>query len=215
VFLLIAIELTTLRTRITTINKLSGRVPIDALYTKCIVVGMSASYALLGILGEQPSYGYDLKRKYDFLYGKEKSLPFGQVYATLSRLLRDKKVLIEATEQTVGPERKLYAITTLGMEDLEAWLATPEKLHPNTQTVLFIKVVTSILLDKEPNMYLDTQRAAHIARMRELTKLRRKGDLAESLRADYAIFHLEADLRWIDVTAARLQLLKEEIHSER
>jgi len=176
---------------------------------------MSASYALLGILGKQPSYGYDLKHEYDSLYGKEKSLPFGQVYSTLSRLLRDKKVSIKATEQSVGPERKLYAITKLGRADLEEWLASPEKLHPNTQTVLFIKVVTSILLDKEPNTYLDAQRAAHIERMRELTLLRRKSDLAESLQADYAIFHLEADLRWMDITTARLQLLKKEIQNER
>ena len=176
---------------------------------------MSASYALLGILGKQPSYGYDLKHEYDSLYGKEKSLPFGQVYSTLSRLLRDKKVSIEATEQSVGPERKLYAITKLGRADLETWLSTPEKLHPNTQTVLFIKVVTSILLDKEPNIYLDAQRAAHIGRMRELTKLRRNSDLAESLQADFAIFHLEADLRWIDLTTARLQLLKREIQNGR
>lgn len=177
---------------------------------------MSAPYALLGILGKQPSYGYDLKKDYDFYYGKEKPLAFGQVYATLSRLFRDKKITTEeATEPSAGPERKLYAITKLGRKDLEEWLATPEKLHPNTQTVLFIKVVTSIFLDKEPNMYLDAQRAAHIERMRELTKLRRKGDLAESLQADYAIFHLEADLRWIDLTANRLQTLKKEIHSER
>ncbi len=44
---------------------------------------MSASYALLGILGKQPSYGYDLKKDYDFLFGKEKPLAFGQVYAPL------------------------------------------------------------------------------------------------------------------------------------
>lgn len=175
---------------------------------------MSASYALLGILGKQPSYGYDLKREYDFLYGKEKNLAFGQVYSTLSRLLRDKKVSIEATEQSVGPERKLYAITSLGRSDLEKWLNTPERLHPNTQTVLFVKVVTSILLDKEPNIYLDTQRAAHIERMRELTKMRRGGDLAQSLQADYAVFHLEADLRWMDLTSARLKTLKEEIQNE-
>jgi DNA-binding PadR family transcriptional regulator len=188
---------------------------IDILYTECIVERMSASYALLGILGKQPSYGYDLKREYDYLYGKEKSLPFGQVYSTLSRLLRDKKISVETTEQSAGPERKLYAITKLGRVNLEEWLLTPEKMHPNTQTVLFIKVVTSILLDKEPNIYLDAQRAAHIERMRELTRLRRKSDLAESLQADYAIFHLEADLRWIDLTVARLQPLKEEIQNGR
>lgn len=176
---------------------------------------MSASYALLGILGKQPSYGYDLKKDYDSYYGKEKPLAFGQVYATLSRLLRDKKITTDTTEQVAGPERKRYAITDVGRKDLEAWLATPEKLHPNTQTVLFIKVVTSILLDKDPDIYLDAQRAAHIDRMRQLTEVRRKGDLAQSLQADYAIFHLEADLRWIDVTIARLQNLKEEIQSER
>src|ERR1700734_2673663 len=140
---------------------------------------MSASYALLGILGKQPSYGYDLKKDYDFFYGKDKPLAFGQVYATLSRLLRDKKITVDTTEQVAGPERKLYAITKLGRKDLEAWLATPEKLHPNTQTVLFVKVVTAILIDKDPDIYLDAQRTAHIDRMRQLTGVRRKGDLAE------------------------------------
>jgi len=176
---------------------------------------MSASYALLGILGQQPTYGYDLKRDYDFLYGKDKPLAFGQVYATLSRLLRDKKIATKTIEKSYGPERKLYAITRFGRKDLETWLSTPEKLHPNTQTVLFIKVVTSILLDKKPNLYLDAQRSAHIARMRELTEVRRNSDLAHSLQADYALFHLEADLRWIDLTEARLQTLKQEILSER
>lgn len=175
---------------------------------------MSASYALLGILGKQPSYGYDLKKDYDSLYGKDKPLAFGQVYATLSRLLRDKKITNKTTSKVAGPERKLYAITNLGRKDLEAWLATPEKLHPHTQTVLFSKVVTAILLDKEADIYLDAQRAAHLERMRELTTMRRTGDLAQSLQADYAIFHLEADLRWIDVTSARLQTLVKEIRSE-
>jgi DNA-binding PadR family transcriptional regulator len=174
---------------------------------------MSAAYALLGIIGRQPSYRYDLKRTYDILFGKEKPLAFGQVYATLSRMLRDGKVAAEATEQESGPERKKYAITQLGRKDLEAWLALPEKLHPHTQTVLFTKVISSILLDKSPDDYLDTQRAAHMARMRELTVNRRTGDLASSLQADYALFHLEADLRWIDLTVARLQSLTEEIQN--
>ena len=175
---------------------------------------MSASYALLGILGKQPSYGYDLKRDYDLFYGKEKPLAFGQVYATLSRLLRDKKITTEATEQAAGPERKLYAITTAGRQELEAWLTAPEKLHPGTQTVLFLKVVTSILLDKDADVYLDAQKAAHLARMRELTVMRREGDMAQMLQADYALFHLEADLRWIDTTSARLQKLTKEIRGE-
>ena len=176
---------------------------------------MSASYALLSVLGKQPSYGYDLKKAYDALLGNERPLAFGQVYATLSRLLRDKKIATEAPTRVGGPERKLYAITNLGRKDLEAWLSVPEKLHSDTQTVLFTKVVSAILLDKEPNTYLDIQRGAHIERMRELTIVRRKGNRAQSLRADYALFHLEADLRWMDVTAARLEALTKEVRSER
>ena len=174
---------------------------------------MSASYALLGVLGRRSSYGYDLKKDYDFLYGKDKPLAFGQVYATLSRLLRDQKIEAESTEHVAGPERKKYAITGLGRQDLEAWLSSPESL--NNQSVLFIKVVTAILLGKEPEVYLDVQRASHLERMRTLTDARRRGDLAQSLHADYDLFHLEADLRWIDLTEARLQTLKEEIRIER
>ncbi len=176
---------------------------------------MSASFALLGMLGRQPSYGYDLKKDYDLFYGKEKPLAFGQVYATLSRLLRDRKVTVETVEETNGPDRKLYAITQRGRKDLEAWLAAPERLHPSMQTVLFVKVVTAILLDKNPDDYLDAQRTAHLAKMRELTTIRRAGNLAESLQADYASFHLEADLRWIELTSARLEKLKKEVRGER
>ena len=43
--------------------------------------------------------------------------------------------------------------------------------------------------------------------MRELTELKRSGDLVDALLADHGLFHLEADLRWIDLTAARLDAL--------
>ncbi len=176
---------------------------------------MSPSLALLGILGQQPNYGYILKKNYDLLYGKEKPMAFGQVYATLSRLVRDKKITTKNIGQDGGPERKRYAITAQGRKDLEAWLSTPEAANPNTRTVLFIKVVTAILLDKSPDTYLDTQRSAHVKQMRTLTQLRRQGNLAQALQADYALFHLEADLRWIDLTSARLESLTKEIRSER
>jgi DNA-binding PadR family transcriptional regulator len=179
--------------------------------------GVSVAYALLGILGRQASYGYDLKKDYDRYYGKQKPLAFGQVYATLSRLLRDEKIATQGSiEPSKGPERRLYAITELGRRELEAWLTTPEEQRPTTQTVLFTKVVTAILLEKDPDAYLDAQRSAHIQRMRELTTLRRESDsLSEWLTADYALFHLEADLRWMDVTLGRLQALAKEIRRER
>ncbi|HET8670741.1 MAG TPA: PadR family transcriptional regulator [Candidatus Saccharimonadales bacterium] len=174
---------------------------------------MTISYAMLGILGQKAGYGYELKQRYDSYFGREKPLAFGQVYATLSRLLRDNKIAEEATERAGGPERKKYAITTQGRKDLEVWLAQPEPVHADSQSVLLTKVMTGILLNRSPLTFLDTQRSQHIARMRELTHARQSSDLALKLQADLALFHLEADLRWIDATEARLGALTKEIHT--
>jgi hypothetical protein len=38
--------------------------------------------------------------------------------------------------------------------------------------------------------------------MHELTALKRAGSLMDTLLADYGLFHLEADLHWIDTTTA-------------
>jgi hypothetical protein len=77
--------------------------------------------------------------------------------------------------------------------------------------VLFAKVVLALSSGRPAADYLNAQRAAHMVRMRELTTKRRAGGLTESLVADYGLFHLEADLRWIDLTAARLDDLAKEI----
>ena len=47
--------------------------------------------------------------------------------------------------------------------------------------------------------------------MRELTELRRTADFVDALLADHGLFHLEADLRWIDLTSSRLAALAKEV----
>ena len=173
---------------------------------------MSVSYALLGLLEQQPSHGYELKRQYDEYFGRDKPLPFGQVYATLSRLARDGRVLAEGNAPGEGPERKLYAITPEGEAALAAWLATPEPPEPHLQTILAIKTILALLLQRPADTYLDAQRHAHLERMRGLTTVRREAPFLDALLADHAIFHLEADLRWIELTTARLDQLAKELH---
>jgi DNA-binding PadR family transcriptional regulator len=174
---------------------------------------MSVPLTLLGLLEREPSHGYDLKRDYDAYFGRGKPLPFGQVYATLARLARDGKVTAGEVEPGAGPDRKRYVITDVGKNELEEWLAGPVEPEPHLQTVLFVKVVLALMLGRSADHYLDTQRSAHLQRMRELTELRMTGSLVEALLADYGLFHLEADLRWIDLTAARLDALAEMVRS--
>ncbi|WP_354644130.1 PadR family transcriptional regulator [Kitasatospora camelliae] len=172
---------------------------------------MSVPLTLLGLLEREPSHGYDLKRDYDAFFGRGKPLPYGQVYATLGRLARDGKVMAGEAEPGDGPERKRYVITETGATEFETWLREPVAPEPNLQSVLFTKVVLALMLGRDAESYLDTQRAAHLRRMRELTELRRGGPLVDALLADHGIFHLEADLRWIDLTAARLDALSTEV----
>jgi DNA-binding PadR family transcriptional regulator len=164
---------------------------------------------LLGLLEREPSHGYDLKRDYDRYFGRGKPLPFGQVYATLARLARDGKVTGGNSEPGAGPDRKRYAITATGTREFDTWLTEPIEPEPHLQTVLFSKVVLALMLGRPAETYLDVQRAAHVQRMRELTEIKRTGSVMDLLLADHGLFHLEADLRWIDVTSARLAALAE------
>jgi len=176
-----------------------------------MVVAMSVPLTLLGLLEREPSHGYDLKRDYDTFFGRGKPLPFGQVYSTLGRLARDGKVVIGDVGPGEGPDRKRYVITPAGATEVQTWLAEPVEPEPHLQTVLFAKVVLALMLGRPAERYLDAQRSAHLRRMRKLTELKRGGGLVDALLADHGLFHLEADLRWIELTVSRLDALRKEV----
>ena len=58
-------------------------------YTQRIVLDMESRLTLLGLLSAGPGHGYDLKRSWDHWFAASKPLAYGQVYATLARLVRD------------------------------------------------------------------------------------------------------------------------------
>ncbi|MFJ9483652.1 PadR family transcriptional regulator [Streptomyces mirabilis] len=175
---------------------------------------MSISHTLLGLLEAGPRHGYDLKRAFDETFGHDRPLHYGQVYSTMSRLLKNGLVEVDGIEAGGGPERKRYAITEAGITDVEQWLATPQKPEEYLQSALYTKVVLALLTHRDAADILDTQRSEHLRSMRSmriLTDRKRKGDLADQLICDHALFHLEADLRWLELTAARLDKLREAV----
>ncbi|GAB3955202.1 PadR family transcriptional regulator [Streptomyces sparsus] len=174
---------------------------------------MSISHTLLGLLESGPSHGYDLKRTFDERFGHDRPLHYGQVYSTMSRLLKNGLVEVDGIEAGDGPERKRYAITDAGITDVQQWLQRPEKPEPYLQSVLYTKVVLALLTGRDAAELLDNQRGEHLRLMRELTRRKRGGDLADQLICDHALFHLEADLRWLELTAARLEKLAQEVRA--
>ena len=120
---------------------------------------------------------------------------------------------VEGTDSDGGPERTAYRSTEDGTRELARWAGEIAPPAPFVTNEIFAKVVVSILSGGDPAGYLAAQRAAHMERMRELTavKTARGADLATVLSADYALNHLDADLRWMTTTAARLTTLTAEV----
>jgi DNA-binding PadR family transcriptional regulator len=168
---------------------------------------MSVTKTFLGLLEGGASHGYDLKHEYDIYFGIDRPVAYGQVYATLARLLKGGLVTVDAVEPGEGPERKRYAITEAGVADVEQWLSRPEAPQTYLQSVLYTKVVLALRSGRPATAVLDAQRGEHLRAMRELTRRKADGDLADKLICDHALFHLEADLRWLELTAARLDEL--------
>lgn len=172
---------------------------------------MSVPHTLLGLLEVEPRHGYDLKRAYDAHFGQDRPLKAGQVYSTLGRLERDGFVVVAGTGRDGGPDRTTYAVTGEGVTDLDRWFSQPEGPAAYLQPVLFAKVVLALQSGRDARAVLEAQRAEHLVTMRELTAQKKDADLDRVLGLDFALFHLEADLRWLEHTASRLDRLAREL----
>lgn len=177
---------------------------------------MSTPHVLLGLLAAGPRHGYDLKRAHDERLPRAKPIAFGQVYATLGRLERDGLVTQAGSDRDGGPDRTSYALTDAGRAKLDEWLAEVEQPAPYVSSTLFSKVVVSVLVTgaERARDYLIAQRAAHTERMRELTaaKTAPGAGVGDVVAADYALAHLDADLRWLTTTLQRAADLDKEVH---
>jgi DNA-binding PadR family transcriptional regulator len=169
---------------------------------------MSVSRALLGLLEPLPQHGYTLRSRYDEWFGGDRPIKSAQVYSTLQRLARDELVDLVGVEAGEGPDRRVYTITPTGVTELERWLTQPEIPDvAGTRRVLFAKVVIALSSGRPAAPLLNAQRQAHLDRMREMRVRRQGGDVLAQLDADFEIYHLDADLKWIDGAESRLDRL--------
>jgi len=71
--------------------------------------------------------------------------------------------------------------------------------------------VLALLSGRSATDVLNVQRGEHLNAMRSLTRRKNGGDLVDQLICDHALFHLDADLRWLELTAARLGELEKAV----
>lgn len=173
---------------------------------------MTVPMAMLALLDEGPTHGFDLKRRYDALLGHGRELKAGQVYSTLQRLERDGLTAGVGVEAGAGADRKLYAITEAGITEFDQWLATPEA-PSGRPAEIFTRVVLALASGRNAAAVLEAHQRAYLRRMRALTAGRKTGDVIDRLAGDYEIEHLQADLRWIEIAAARLGDMSNWVHA--
>jgi DNA-binding PadR family transcriptional regulator len=168
----------------------------------------AVKYALLGLLADRPRHGYDLKGAFEELTGGAWPLNIGQVYTTLGRLERDGLVRSEVVPQQLVPDRKVYAVTGAGRDELSRWFGASSGAPVRLRDELFVKVLVHGLVNGEDQRALIArERAARLGTLGELTALRASDGLhpATALLVEGAMLHLEADLRWLELFEDRMR----------
>lgn len=173
---------------------------------------MSVKYGLLGFLARQAQHGYELKRTFEQLTGGFWQLNHGQIYQSLLSLEAEGLISHTVEHDDTVPDRKVYELTSAGRAALERWLDNPEPRVRPLRDELFIRLA---VMSSAPTAQLlelvASHRAIYLERMAELTKAKsaavdaadasleaRDELLMETLLLDAALYHCEADLRWLD-----------------
>jgi DNA-binding PadR family transcriptional regulator len=169
---------------------------------------MSVRHALLALLSEGPKYGLRLQQEFEERTGEVWPLNVGQVYITLQRL--ERAGLVESDgEDAAGPQKR-YVITRAGGAELEDWLRTPVGDIPPPRDELVIKVLISLRVPgADVHDIVQVHRRHVIELMQRYWHLKAQAaedDVGLALVADAQLFRLEAVVRWLDATDARLKL---------
>jgi DNA-binding PadR family transcriptional regulator len=171
---------------------------------------MTVRNALLGLLKQRPRHGYELHAAFEAVVGGRQNWDVkpAQIYTTLTRLKDGGLVIEDSTEQSGGPEKRIYAITPAGSAELESWFTLPVRAE-HQRDEFFLKLMLSLATgEADPLRIIYTQRTSLYQDLHRLTTQRWQinpaTELAHLLLLEQAIMHVEADIRWLDMIEARL-----------
>ncbi len=159
---------------------------------------MPIHHAVLGLLCEGPSYGYELKASFEEAVGPQwGELNIGHLYQVLDRLVRDGLVTKREVAQRTRPDKVVYRLTRAGRSELNGWLAEP-MARRSYRDDFFLKLFVAAQLGPDVvRTVARSQREAYLAELSSLGDLKRDRSTERlvTLLIEAAVLHASANLR--------------------
>ena len=169
---------------------------------------MPLHHAVLALLVDGPSHGYELKGRFEEAIGPQwGGLNVGHLYQILDRMVRDGYVTKSLVAQTDRPDKTRYTLSSEGLRELQGWATSPWVRTSGFRDELFLKLFGAARLGPEAlAAFVAVQRQTYLSELGGLTRQRREHstDPMVALLIDAAIAHTKADLELLDAAPKRL-----------
>jgi PadR family transcriptional regulator, regulatory protein AphA len=123
---------------------------------------MALREVILTVLARGEMTGYEITKDFEAVYVHFWRASHQQVYRELARLHKDGRVTSQVIAQDGRPDKKVYAITKRGLEELRRWILAPTEA-PRPQYDLLVKLLGSHVVDRRA-FQQELERARALAR---------------------------------------------------
>lgn len=169
---------------------------------------VSLRYFILGLLAQQPMTGYDIQRflkSLSWLIGNPSS---GSLYPILRALPQEGLAIVETIPGLDRPPRKIYTITEVGRQELEAWAGQPAESKAPLKAFVMRLLLAGCFSPAGLAAHLQ-QRRAQVAAHRHaldaaLGASQENDKQGQFLAMDYGLALAAAELTWLDHTLSEL-----------
>ena len=164
---------------------------------------LSPQYALLGFLYFQPMHGYDLHKRLDASLRELWHISQSQAYNILKRLEKESLITPTFQPQEKLPDRSCYALTALGKEKFETWMATPTACSVRAIRIEFLtRLYFASLIDEDTCSRLLQDQVAYtqrnLSRLKDRLGMLPAGQTFNRLGLELRIRQLITTLEWLE-----------------
>ena len=165
---------------------------------------MSLKYAILGLLDQEPHYGYEIKQKFEHMMGALWPVSYGQLYPTLRKLAEDNLVTMKTVQGKKAVEKNVYSITDEGSALFKKWLHNDNKKvqisikDEFTLSLFFLDQIDAFDAESILTTKLNELREKHRKYSDEYDRYTEHTPQYKKALTRKMLLHLEAEQKWIE-----------------